>query len=333
MPQFKNMLILGLSAALAACAVVAWRQRGEIEQLKHRPGLALAPAVVLRQSSARHFPLPPPPRNLAPPLEDERVENFGQRLRLGGEPRTRPPEPRRGRVLAKLAANPEFLNALGVYQEGSLDARFAELFRKLNLTGEELARIKRLLAEKENAEFDVYAIGETVQDAPLSTEELRSTVREVRMQVEDELRLSLGAERYELYREYVHTLPQRTTVAQLEQRLSYSSTPLTPGQSEAMVRVLAANAAPKEAVLVAPSAVLAGTEAMESVPVVRQNAISAVVSESAMMESQHVLSAAQMDALRQIQFEQHSALRASQLIRSALPANNPPVPGWPLLFQ
>lgn len=332
MATLKNLLIAGLATALAVVALLAWRQQGELKRLRHE-SRARAPVVVLRTASGRRVMFPPP-KAWGAPLEDERIENFGSRMFSDVPPPDHQgPPPRRG-ALGQLTENPEFLNALGVYQEGGLDARFAALFRQLHLSPSELANFKRLLAEKENAEVDVVAMGESVPENPLSPQDLKSTVDAVKQRVEKELRESLGEDRYAAYRDYEQTLPQRTTVAQLEQRLSYSGTPLTPVQSESLVRILASNSAAHESSLVAPSAALASGEAESAVPVVRRGNVSAVVSDAALTQSQSVLSNDQVAALRQIQFEQHSALRASQLIQLAFPGGADSIPpSWPLLFQ
>src|SRR6185436_2421104 len=120
------------------------------------------------------------------------------------------------------------------------------------------AAFKRLLAEKENVALDVVAVSEMQPDGPLPAQALTASVNAARAQVEDAIRSSLGNERYAVYRDYEQTLPQRTIVAQLEQRLSYSGAPLAPAQSEALVRILIAHAPAPAAAETAPAAMVVG---------------------------------------------------------------------------
>ncbi|MDB6128290.1 MAG: hypothetical protein JWM35_2186 [Verrucomicrobia bacterium] len=335
MPKFKNVTIAGLALALMAVAMVAWRQGQEIERLRQagtRTISATLPMVAWRDATGRHVEFPPSRDSLGF-REDQRPEMYGQDFRFGDDERRSLHRGNGRRSLAMLVQNPEFLTALGTYQQGVLDSRFAGLFRKLNLSGTELAAFKRLLTQKESAEFDVVAVGETISDSPLSPEELRSTVRTVQAQVENEIRASLGSDRYAVYQDYAATLPQRATVAQLEQRLSYSATPLTPAQSESMVRILAIHASPTNPVVASPTAVVTESDSTDSIPLVRHGTAVAVVTDDAVAQAQTVLSAEQLDALHQIQNEQHSAVLAGQLLRAAYPGTNPPRLDWKFLMQ
>jgi hypothetical protein len=234
--------------------------------------------------------------------------------------------------LAQLVEDPEFVAALNTFQQGTLDARFAALFRKLSLSEGELAAFKRLLVQKEGAEFDVVALGQAISDSPLSAQEMDATVRTIRAGVERDIASTLGSDRYAVYRDYAATLPQRATVAQLEQRLSYTSTPLTPAQSDAMVQILASNTSATEPVLVTPTAMIGEGEAADTVPFLRRTLMAAVVTDAAVANAQGVLSPEQIAALTQIQQEQLAALRANELIRAASP-DLPPPADWSLLLQ
>jgi hypothetical protein len=225
--------------------------------------------------------------------------------------------------LMRLMENPEFLRALTLQRNAALDARFAGLFRQLNLSDEELASFKTLLAEKENVALDVVTVSETLPDGPLSPAALRATVRGAQAQVEQAIQSSLGGERYQVYRDYERTLPQRATVAQLEQRLSYTGTPLTPVQSDALVRILAATTpetslAPAETP--SPTTVLVRAGVPEAVPIVPTNAATGRVTEEVITQAHAVLTPAQVDALREIQSQQQAAIKAGEMIRDIMPS-------------
>jgi hypothetical protein len=227
------------------------------------------------------------------------------------------PRPRKRSPLARLVENPEFLEALGLHRQSMLDARFAELFRRLNLGTAELAAFKRLLADKENAVLDVVAISESLPDGPLSSDTLRAGVRAAQTQVEQAIQNSLGSERYAMYRDYERTLAHRETVAQLEQRLSYGTAPLLPAQADALVRILVASAPPENASSPAVSIVLAASGT--TVPILQATAPAGRVTDEGIAQAQAVLAPAQVAALRDLQVEQQAAARAAELVRQSAP--------------
>jgi hypothetical protein len=215
--------------------------------------------------------------------------------------------------------NPEFVQALGLQHHALLDARFGALFRQLNLSPEELAAFKNLLVEKENVALDVVTVSETLVGGPLPPDMLRASVRSAQSHVEQAILSSLGSERYALYREFERTLPQRTTVAQLEQRLSYTEAPLSPAQAESLVRVLAAHAPNVRAEPAPVVSVLVRAGVPEAVPLLPTTAGTGRVTEEVIAQSQSVLSPSQVDALRELQAEQQAAAKAAELIRQVAP--------------
>ncbi|MDB6095374.1 MAG: hypothetical protein JWM32_2936, partial [Verrucomicrobia bacterium] len=328
----KNLVIGCLGLALAAVSVMAWRQQSEIERMRPAPRAPAvsSPTVSFRRGTSQHVALPPAERRA-------RWIDDGNNARYPGQfdhDSDRPEPPPRGALAwVQLLEQPEFRSLLKTYQVGALDARFAGLFRKLNLDANELAAFKGLLSEKENAEFEVVVVNDANPVNPLSPEEVASSVRAVRSELEGAIMSSLGADRYATYRDYEQTLPQRATVAQLEQRLSYSATPLSVAQSESLVKIMAVHAPASEAVLVSPGAMPAGEGGAS--PVVRQaSGGAAVVTDEAVTEARAVLSPGQVAAFRQIQVEQQSAVSASQLLHSAFPGGAEPPPAlWKILLQ
>jgi hypothetical protein len=227
--------------------------------------------------------------------------------------------------------NPEFVQAFGVQRQAMLDTRFAGLFRQLNLGADELAAFKNLLVEKENVVLDVVAVSESSTDGPLSPDALRASVRAAQAQVEQAIHRSLGGERYAIYREYERTLAQRATVAQLEQRLSYTGAPLTPTQSEALVRIFVAAAPPTPAESRPVASVVVRAGVPEAVPILPTNAATGRITEEVIVQAQTVLAPTQVTALREIQVEQTAAIRAAELIRDVVPTREE-TPGYGLLL-
>lgn len=334
----KDIALVGLGLISSVLALCAWRQQAEIRQLGAREAaatLAAAPGVTIHQATRLSLPVPgrrsgggtAVSMNMLPERDEGAV-------RAAVEPRPAGARSRRAGALARLMDNPEFVDVLGRQRQAMLDARFAGLFRQLNLGADELAAFKHLLVEKENVVLDVVTVSETSPQGPLSPESLRASVRAAQLQVEDAIHSALGTERYAIYRDYERTVAQRAMVAQLEQRLSYTAAPLSPAQSEALVRILVATA-PAAATETAPAlTVVVRAGVPEAVPLVPTNRATGRVTEEVIAQSQSVLTPAQLNALREIQLEQQAAAKAAELIREALPAREEmPAFGLTLLLQ
>lgn len=136
--------------------------------------------------------------------------------------------------------NPEAQKLMAVQQKGALDSRYSSLFKQLNLSPADLEKFKNLLVEKQSAVMDVMA---AARSEGLTGRENRDQIRELvqnaQNEVDNTIRSTLGDAAYSQYQNYEATQPQRAVVSQLEQRLSYSPTPLTDTQSQQLVQILA----------------------------------------------------------------------------------------------
>ncbi len=276
------------------------------------------------------------PARRAADIVSNRLLSDGDEFSGRGAPEVRPGSARgrRGEALTRLMDNPDFVQALGRQRQAMLDARFAGLFRQLNLDAEQLTAFKHLLAEKENVVLDVVTVSETMPSGPLSPEALSASVRTAQRQVEDAIHSSLGSERYAIYQDYERTVAQRAMEAQLEQRLSYTAAPLTPVQAEALVRILVASGPAATAETAPALTVVVRAGVPEAVPLLPTNRATGRVTEDVIVQAQTVLAPAQVTALREIQAEQHAATKAAELIREALPTREEtPAFGLTLLLQ
>ena len=61
-------------------------------------------------------------------------------------------------------------------------------------------------------------------------------------EVDDNIKTTLGDTAYAQYQTYEQTQPERNLVTQLQQRLSYSATPLTDDQANQVIAIMSANA-------------------------------------------------------------------------------------------
>jgi hypothetical protein len=75
--------------------------------------------------------------------------------------------------------------------------------------------------------------------------EARKLVTDTQNQLNASIKATIGDDGFAKLSTYERTTPQRTVVGDLEQRLSYTSAPLTATQSEQLVQILAANPAPR----------------------------------------------------------------------------------------
>jgi hypothetical protein len=324
-PRPKDIALVCLAVSSGVLAFVALRQRSEIQRLANAlqaDSREAVPPLTVHYGSKRTFSVPLQRRAGDAALQTRAAVDAEAALPAfspSGEARSQGQRTRRGGALVRLMENPDFVQALGLQRQAMLDARFASLFRQLNLSGEELAAFKRLLVEKENVALDVVTVSESLPDGPLSSDALRASVRAAHAQIEQAIHGSLGSERYAVYRDYERTLAQRATVAQLEQRLSYTDTPLGPQQAEALVRILAEHAPPQPVETPPVLSVLVRAGVPEAVPILPANAATGRVTEEVIAQSQTVLAPSQLDALRELQTEQQAAMRAAELIRQATP--------------
>lgn len=321
MSRTKDFLLVGLAACSGALAIFAWRQHGELKRWA-----ALVPAGTPAGHAGAVTPAVSRTYAVGPARAAAAAPGAGRSAGFGALAADREPaaegrgrfSSRNGQALVRLMENPEFVQALARQRHASLDARFGELFRRLNLEGESLAAFKRLLADKENIALDVVAVSETAPEGPLAPETLRAGIRAAQSQVEAAIQQSLGDERYAQYLDYERTLAQRATVAQLQARLSYTGTPLTPAQAEAVVGILARHAPAAEAAP-PPVSLLVRAGVPEAVPLLPTNAANGRVTEPAVVQAQAVLAPAQVEALREIQEEQQAAMKAAEMVRDAVP--------------
>jgi len=208
--------------------------------------------------------------------------------------------------------NPEMQKLMAVQQKGALDSRYSSLFKQLNLSPADLEKFKNLLVEKQSAVMDVMAAarseGLTGRE---NRDQIRDLVQNAQNEVDNTIRSTLGDAAYSQYQNYEATQPQRAVVSQLEQRLSYSSTPLSDTQSQQLVQILAETSPTRDnnggrtmvtvGAAGGPGAVFFGG------PTITVDAVN---------RAQTVLTAQQMSALQSLQQEQQASAQLRQQMRA-----------------
>ncbi len=318
MPRLPHVLTGCLALVALSLGVVVWQQHGALQLARAqvlRPlstDTAVGPrALTTGVAVAGVRPLARPTVGPRVMLEDD------ESLFAPGAKNKNVSMPKTG-ALARLMGDPKFVRALSVHQEGTLDGRYAELFRRLNLSPEELVHFKRLLVEKDSVALDVVAVSQEATE-PLPPRIMEASIRAAQAQVDDAIRASLGNDRYALYAEFVGSLPQRAMVARLEQRLSYTGSPLQPAQTESLVRIFAQHAPADAGPRPAKMPMLMDASSPELVPVATAMAAPAPMPEEAIVKAHEVLTVPQVAALRAIQREIEAAALTARQISEALP--------------
>lgn len=225
-----------------------------------------------------------------------------------------------GRFMAAMD-NPEVQRLLATQQRGALDARYAALFKSLNLSPAQLEQFKNLLVEKRTAVADVMAAarsqGLTGRE---NRDELRALVQNAQNEVDANIRSTLGDAAYAQYQNFEQTQAQRNVVSQLQQRLSYSGTPLNDAQGEQLVQVLAATTEQRN-----PSAGGVRTAAGR---IGFGGSGGAQITDQAVAQASTVLDATQVQALQQLQQEQQAQAQLARIMRDQMRNNrgNTPTP-------
>ena len=248
-------------------------------------------------------------------------------------------------LFSAMADVPEFQKLVALEQRGAIESRYAALFHRLHLQPEQQQALETLLADKQSAWADALLAahdqGLTGRDAILAA---RTVAEATRQNIDDSIKSMLGDQDYRQYQNYEHTLPQRETVNQLAQRLSYTNAPLTPKEQERLVQTLAVGTRQE---LAAAKAQAAATGQKMIRPPLVMNAVpnalarfgipspgGAVITPNAVAGASKFLAPSQVSALEQLQQEQQAQLQLGNLLRTSFgkaPKTLPPVPPSPVV--
>lgn len=202
--------------------------------------------------------------------------------------------------------NPEIQHLMTVQQKAALDSRFSALFRSLNLSPADLEKFKSLLVEKQAAASDarILARGQGLT-GPESRDALRQIIANAQTEVDNTIRSTLGEATFAQYQHYEQTQSERNLVTQLQQRLSYSTAPLTDTQSNQVIALLAANN---------PNQAKSATGTRTGQVSVRGNV---PITDAVISGSQNILTSTQISALTQLQQEQQARDQLTAQMRAA----------------
>lgn len=234
-------------------------------------------------------------------------------------------------LLSAMADLPEFQQLIALQQRAKIDAKYAGLFKKLNLSPAQQQQLESLLADRQSAFADAMI---AAHDQGLSGKDARqmaaTVARATDKEIDGSIKSLLGQDGYKEYHNYERTMPQRETVTQLAQRLSYTSSPLTAHQQDQLVQTLATTVNPKP-IRNANGTVTKPARQPTTVPPVPglsgfgiASSSTAVITPAAINRAQNFLSPQQLTALQQMQQEQQAQQTLGNLIRSGTGKNPPP---------
>lgn len=231
----------------------------------------------------------------------------------GGE-RMRGRRDERFAAIRTLMGSPEFQKLMQTQSQGAIEARFAALFKKLNLPPEALEKFKSLLAEKQAALRDALEVArEQGLNGRENRDQMRSVIQQTQAELDESIKSAIGDVAFSQYRQYEQTQPQRSTADQLGQRLSYTQTPLTDTQYDQLVGTLSTYGKSGNAEGFR-FALGTGGGGVPTGP-------TATITNEVIAQASGYLTTDQVTALRQIQAEQQAARKAAELMRNA--ARNP----------
>lgn len=338
----RNTLIIVLALTAIGTGVLAWRQYEELVGLRAaaldpseradlqkriadltkenrdlQDQLMAAHGVAADESDGAEAPADRPAETAKEP-DNRRGSrgrgNFGQQFAAYRE----------------LMAKPEVQALLTNEQKGMLDARYAALFKNLNLPPEQLDKLKTLLLDRQNVFQDVLSAARDQGIDPREDRDaFRKLVTDAQNSINDNIKSLLGDSGYSQFTNYEQTMPQRNIVNALQQRLTYTDSPLTSSQADQLVQILASNA-PAVAnetgggrrggeFMGRGVAMLAGGDG-GGVAIVGPGA--APITASAVNQAQSVLTQTQVSALQQLQQQQQNAQQLQQLYRNAIRQGN-----------
>ena len=300
-PRIKNYLIILLAFATVTAGSIAWQQHQQLKSLRDD-------LLTQRAVTGRKFTSPKPSSTIATATKSADKENPSP---ADADTSAKPSRSNRP-SFSSLMNNPEVVKAWNLRERAQLDERFAALFKQLNLSPAQLDSFKNLLVERQTVAMDIYA---TARDKGLdpntNRDEIKKLVADSRTEVDQNIKAALGETGYQQYQNYQNTQSQRAVVSQLDQRLSYSATPLTSAQSDFLVQALSTPT----------TAGTAQTDTGGGGPPWGGHD-GAPITDAVIKQAKNVLVPDQVAALQQIQAEQQAQQKLGQLMRGGRPRGN-----------
>jgi hypothetical protein len=286
----KNIALIFLAASTLGLGVQLLHTRQQLADARKAPSLQVKRSDIT--VSAAPNPIVSRDTLEATPTVDSVIENESASEGAPGGPANFAGRGGRGgfgQQMAELMNDPEFASAMKIEQEARIEQRYGALFKQLNLSPDQIATLKALLVDRENANREVMAISrEQGLNPRANRDELRQLTAEFQAEVDANIKATLGEKVLNELVAYNSSGPQRSTVDDLNRKLAYSSQPLTDAQSRMLTSILAETG--------------------------RTSGRSAIITDATIARAQGVLAPAQIAELKKLQAEQ----QARQLMQAKM---------------
>jgi hypothetical protein len=178
-----------------------------------------------------------------------------------------------------------------------IDQSYGALFKKMNLSPEQLAQFKDLIADKKQAVIDAIAAAreQGLQSNPALFKE---ALLQASGSLDSQIQQAIGTEAFAQFQQYESTLPERNSVNLVIQDLSKSTSPLSADQVEGLVQILAADHPATSAVNIGA---LLGSGTVR-------------ISNTDIQAASAELSPPQLQAVQQVQQQQQAQQRMNQIL-------------------
>lgn len=210
--RLKGMLAAseGRGTGAALTDEIAKIEEGEAPERQVERGSDASPQVVQAPPTAREN------------AEEDRREEWRERRRARME------------QMASLFEDPQMRADMVERQMNRIDERYAAFFKTLNLSREDLDTLRVLMAERGvlNWEGRMRRAGADTDEERKALEAERESQRDL---VANEIQALLGKENADALKVYNDSLPYRNEVEALASSLSFTESPLSAEQSEALV--------------------------------------------------------------------------------------------------
>jgi len=289
--------------------VLAWRQYQELIVLRAQANSDAGPALLKHLADAQ---------KRIKALQDQVAASRrprGAGLDPGAPPAGQP-DFRGG--FRRAMNNPEFVKLMAIETKSGLDARYSALFKSLaqnfNLSPDQMEQFKNLLVQKQQSVMDaLQAARDQGLNPRTDPQGFNQAVTAAQASVDQQIQAALGPAAFAQYQSYEQTLPQRNTVNQVQQSLSYSATPLTDDQAAQLVQILAQDA---------PQ----GANAAGNLRNLLNPNPTGPITAQALADATTVLAPSQVQALQQLMLAQNARQQMQQLLRSGGQSGAPPAP-------
>jgi len=123
-------------------------------------------------------------------------------------------------------------------RKSNLDKDYAELFKRLGLSGKEISILKDLIVEFEFAGKNAWLDPRFSMTQPPTPEEARNVADEYKQTINNDIKNLLGEDKYQEFNHYIETLDGRQLSNPIVARFDYEAEPITNEARESLIDIL-----------------------------------------------------------------------------------------------